>query len=108
MAARPVLVVDSDKDWCAHVCRILEPHGIPVVAAADLNGIVATMDQVDKPRAVVMNIAHRRDNSPAVSAMRSDVAWRGIPVSYVKESAAFDALLMLVSSNTAVVPNYAA
>ena len=108
MSARPVLVVDSDKEWCAHVCRILEPHGIPVIAAADLGGLMATMDQVERPRAVVMDIAHRRDNSAAVSEMRSDLAWRGIPVGYVKKSAALDALLMLVASSAPVLPNYAA
>jgi hypothetical protein len=55
-----------------------------------------------------MDIANRRDNSTAVSAMRADSAWRGIPVGYVKKSAALDALLMLLSSNAAVLPNYAA
>jgi CheY-like chemotaxis protein len=107
MSARPVLVVDSDKEWCAHVCQILEPHGIPVIAAPDLTRVVATMDQVERPRALIMNIANRRDNSTAVSALRADVGWRGIPVGYVKKSAALDALLMLASSN-AVSPTYAA
>ena len=99
MNARPVLLIDPDAEWCAQVCRFLEPHGIPVVSAENVDAALDTMAEVGKPRAMVLDSATRCENSRAMSALRSDAAFKDIPVGYLKKSAALDVLLLMVSSS---------
>lgn len=108
MSARPVLLVDSDKEWCARVCRYLELHGIEVVTAASVGSVARTVDQVGEPSAVVMDLAERIASADAVAALRADGLLRDVPVAYVNKAAALDALLLLVAAPARGEPQRAA
>jgi DNA-binding response OmpR family regulator len=94
MKARPVLLVDSDAEWCARICRFLEPHGIGVVVAANLD-TAAQMAEAETPRALLMDAATRHQSGSAVAALRDDIP--NVPVGYLKKSAALDALLLMLA-----------
>ena len=108
MNARPVVLIDQDPDWCARVCRFLEPHGIPVVAARNIDAALEAMEQFGKPSALLMDIANRRENGRAVSAIRRDPSLRHMPVGYLKKSAALDAVLLMLVSSAAAAGHEAA
>ena len=99
MRARPVLLIDPDAEWCAQICRFLEPQGIPVVSSEYVGAALDTMAEVGKPRALVLDSATRGANSRAMTALRSDAAYKDIPVGYLNKSAALDVLLLMVSSS---------
>jgi DNA-binding NtrC family response regulator len=108
MTARPVVLIDQDPDWCARLCRFMEPHGISVVVARNIEDALETIAQVGKPGAFVMDTAARHANGRAVLAIRTEAAFRDVPVAYVKKSAALDALLLMLASSTAVATHQAA
>ena len=108
MNARPVFLVDHDPDWCARVCRFLEPHGISVVTARDIDTAVELASQLGKPSALVMDMSMRRENGRAVSTLRSNPSFRDVEVGYVKKSAALDALLMMVMAPSTAAAQHCA
>ena len=101
MTARPVFLIDQDREWCESVCRFLEPHGITVVARNNLNDALRAVGECGQPRAFVMDIATRRDHQSDVLTLRSNGTLRHIPVGYVNKTAALDALLLMVTSSAA-------
>jgi CheY-like chemotaxis protein len=101
MNARPVLLIDDDPDWGARVGRFLEPHGISVLVHRTLDTALQHIAQHGEPAALVMDIATRADNGPAIAAMRQEPALQSVPVGYVKKSAALDALLLMVAPGAA-------
>jgi DNA-binding NtrC family response regulator len=100
MNARPVLLIDADTDWCAHVCRFLETHGIPVMTASNLETATLAVEHIGKPGAVVMDTTSRSSNGRAVSAFRNTPLLQDVPVGYLKKYAALDALLLMLCSPT--------
>jgi CheY-like chemotaxis protein len=106
MDARPVFLIDSDNEWCASVCRFLEPHGIAVVVRKDLSAALQAVSECGQPSAFVMDIAGRDANQRSAQSLRNNESLRHIPVAYLKKSAALDALLMMVTSSAAA--SYAA
>lgn len=102
MNARPVLLINRDVEWCARVCRFLEPHGIPVIAAADVREALRTIEEAGTPSAFVMDMDARRSDHPAISALRTNATLRDVPVGFVNKTAALDALLLMVTPNGAV------
>jgi ActR/RegA family two-component response regulator len=109
MNARPILLIDQDAKWCAEVCRFLEPHGIPVVAAASIELGVHHLRPSLTPAAIVMDIAIREENRRDLAALRSVVGLGDVPVGYVRKSvAALDALLLMLPSSAASATGHAA
>lgn len=108
MSARPVLLIDQDVDWCAQVCRFLEPHGIRAIRASNIDAARESIEQLGKPGALIMDVSNRRETGRAVSAMREDASLRDVPVGYVKKSAALDSLLLMLLSSAAVTGHQAA
>jgi DNA-binding response OmpR family regulator len=101
MQAGPVLLVDQDGAWCARVCRFLEPHGISVLTARNFEIALDVVRRVGKPSAVVVDLAARAALDRTVSTLREDATWRDVPIGYVNKEVAFDALLLLLTSNAA-------
>jgi ActR/RegA family two-component response regulator len=109
MNARPILLIDQDAKWCAEVCRFLEPHGIPVVAATSVALGIQHLRPSLTPAAVVMDIAVREENRRDLAALRSIVGLTDVPVGYVRKSgAALDALLLMLPSSAASATGHAA
>jgi CheY-like chemotaxis protein len=96
MNARPVLLIDRDGEWCARVCRFLEPHGIPVIAAADVREALQTIEHAGTPTAFVMEMDARQSERGAISTLRRNDALREVPVGFVNKAAALDMLLLMV------------
>lgn len=108
MSARPVLLIDEDVDWCARVCRFLEPHGIRAIRAGSIDAAAESIEHLGKPGALIMDIANRRETRRAVSAIRADASLLDVPVGYVKKSAALDSLLLMLMSSATVTGHQAA
>jgi DNA-binding response OmpR family regulator len=98
MNARPVLILDSDAEWCERICRFLAPHGIETFTAADVTSAAATISSTGKPAAVVME-SSARGNGEAVSQLRRVSDLNGVPVGYLRKNAALDALLLMLGSS---------
>jgi DNA-binding response OmpR family regulator len=101
MNARPVLLIDTDTEWCAHVCRFLEPHGIEVMTAANVDAATAQLHHCPKPGAVVFDARARYENGRAIALLRRQPALSDVPVGYLKKTAALDALLLMLGSSAA-------
>jgi hypothetical protein len=97
MNARPVLLIANDHEWCARVCRFLEPHGIPVVAVETVDAAAYRLPLMDTPTAIVIDSAARQKDGRAVSLMRRQAALTDVPVGYMRTSAALDALLLMLT-----------
>jgi hypothetical protein len=101
MTARPVWLIDDDDEWCARVCRLLAPHGIPVVSMGTLAAGLSRVDEIGRPAAVVMDAASRCEHSAGVEALRHDATLRHVPIGFVKKTAALDAVLLMLTSSAA-------
>jgi CheY-like chemotaxis protein len=100
MNARAVLLIDHDQDWCARICRMLEPHGISVVSATDMTAARERLVEMGRPDAVVMDVTKRRGGAHAAE-LRSDNAMRDVPTGYINKTAALDALLLMLTPSAA-------
>ena len=101
MNARPVLLIATDAEWCARVCRFLEPHGIAVVTAENVHTATAHLLQMEKPSALLMDHAVRWENRSALTLLRQHATLSDVPVGYMKKSAALDALLLMLTPTAA-------
>ena len=108
MNARPVLLIANDAEWCARVCRFLEPHGIPVVTAEDIDAATAHLSRMDKPTAVVLDSATRHETRREMSEFRQQATLSDVPVGYLKKSAALDALLLMLAPSATVPTTHCA
>jgi DNA-binding response OmpR family regulator len=102
------MVIDADVEWCARVCRFLEPHGIPVLCAESVDAATAQLAQISTPAAVVLDSGARHQNGGAIATLRRQPALLGVPVGFVKKTAALDALLLMLGPGAAVAASHLA
>ena len=101
MSAPTVLMINSDADWCERICRLLEPLGIQVTAAADEAAAVEALEHGVVPSVVLVDVADyaHRDRQSA-QRLRCTLALEDAVVVQVRKNAPLDNLLLLLMNTT--------